>query len=78
MWYGGFKNSGDAKIERLKYFIDHFLNQFDVVFLQEFFYTGSTRLNVLVSEALRRGFRYHVSDRYKKINFGFFWMRSQE
>lgn len=54
-------NENDWKNERLDYFIDHILPQYDVICLQEMFEFASSRRSRLLAAARKQGFEYYVA-----------------
>jgi endonuclease/exonuclease/phosphatase family metal-dependent hydrolase len=54
-------NGNDYKSERLRYFIEHELDRFDVIAFQELFGFGSNRRATLLKAADAKGFKYSVS-----------------
>ncbi|KAI9591546.1 Endonuclease/exonuclease/phosphatase [Syncephalis fuscata] len=54
-------NGNDYKSERLRYFIDHELDRFDVIVFQELFGFGSNRRSELIKAAHEKGYHYSVS-----------------
>ena len=64
-------NENDYKTERLLEFIDR-LDDFDIVCLQEMFGTFTSRQNILISEAVKKGFFfYHSTDTPNPISTHF-------
>ncbi|KAJ2748168.1 hypothetical protein GGH94_003512 [Coemansia aciculifera] len=54
-------NKSDWKDERLDYFIDHILDNYDVVCLQEMFEFASSRRSRLFAAAEKLGFKFYVA-----------------
>lgn len=51
-------NVSDHKDARLSYFCEHFMENYDIICLQEVFSTMNTRRNTLIQLALSKGFQY--------------------
>jgi endonuclease/exonuclease/phosphatase family metal-dependent hydrolase len=53
-----YSNKGDHKDDRLAYFIEHFLEKYDVIAFQEVFSLFNSRRQTLIQAAHDRGFHY--------------------
>ncbi|KAJ1675230.1 hypothetical protein EV182_001676 [Spiromyces aspiralis] len=60
-------NDNDFKDERLEYFIDEILPNYDIVCLQEMFEFGSNRRRLLLNAARQLGFGYYVASPTKNV-----------
>ncbi|KAJ2316234.1 hypothetical protein GGI00_007048, partial [Coemansia sp. RSA 2681] len=54
-------NKSDWKDERLDYFIEHILDNYDVICLQEMFEFASSRRSRLFAAAEKLGFKFYVA-----------------
>ena len=62
-------HGNDYKNERLRYFFENIINDYDVICLQEIFGTFSNRRQMLITEAKNRGFDYHLYSVKPPFNF---------
>ncbi|RUS14911.1 hypothetical protein BC938DRAFT_477163 [Jimgerdemannia flammicorona] len=60
-------NLSDYKDSRLEYLIRYVLPRYDVVALQEAFAFGTIRKDILIREARKLGFNYHIESMRKDI-----------
>ena len=53
-------NGSDHKEERLRYFVDHYMKDYDIICFQELFDFMSTRKQRMILEARKAGLVYHA------------------
>ena len=54
-------NGNDYKSERLNYFLEHYMKDFDVICFQEVFELHNMRKYELIEQAEKLGFAYHCN-----------------